>query len=56
MTKEAFGWEHFEDGAVQALRFAIGNPNRYALINLAEAEKIHGQGTRESGNEDSAQE
>ena len=26
------------------------------LINLAEAEKIHGQGTRESGDEDSDQE
>jgi hypothetical protein len=26
MTKGTFGWEHFEDGAVQATPVAIGNP------------------------------
>jgi hypothetical protein len=31
MTKEVFGWEHFEDGAVHATLVAIPPP--IALIN-----------------------
>ena len=51
MTKGIFVWEHFEDGKVTPSRSRSVTPDRNALINLAEAEKIHGQGTRESGNE-----
>jgi hypothetical protein len=36
------------------LRFVMTFQPR-CLINLAEAEKIHGQGTRESGNEGSTE-
>src|SRR5580700_8044894 len=50
MTKGGFGWEHFGELAAQAVPSRAG-PRRKALVNLAEAEKTHGQGTRESGNE-----